>query len=54
MAQPVLLLMLVLLVATTKILAVKAGKSIDQARLNCCPAYLVLCLIIALLLIWIF
>ncbi len=34
--------------------AVKAGKSIDHALLNCWPAYLVLCLIIAIMLSWIF
>ncbi len=52
---PTLLWMLVLLVAATKILAVNAGTSIDQAsHLNCWPAYLVLCLIITLLLSWIF
>jgi hypothetical protein len=40
----VLLWMLVLLVATTKILAVKVGISIDQACLPCQPAWIVLCL----------
>jgi hypothetical protein len=46
--------MLILLVATTKILADKAGKSIDQARLPCRPFCLVLCLLKAFLLKWIF